>query len=86
MTITYSPSFSRQYKKLSVRIKHSAEKAEQIFRKSLFDPRLDTHKLHGRQKEYWSFSVTRGVRIVFEIIEKDDIRFHRIGNHDDVYE
>jgi len=82
MKIIYSGKFAREYKKLPKAVKIEAEKKEQIFRKNIFDKRLDTHKLHGRLKNFWSFSIGRGHRIIFEFAEKDIVYFHSVGNHD----
>lgn len=81
MRIYYSSKFEREYKKLSKEMKKLAEEKETIFKKNPFDPQLDTHKLHGRLKEYWTFSVNDKYRIIFEFVKKDIIWFHSIGDH-----
>ncbi len=87
MKIIYTSKFEREYRKLSEYIKKEAEEKENIFRKNPFDPKLKTHKLHGRLHEFWSFSVDYKYRIVFEISKKDNktFYFHSISNHD-IYE
>lgn len=67
---------------MPLKIKLKAEGKEKIFRKDPFDPRLRTHKLTGRLKEFWSFSVDHQHRIIFEFVSKDTIWFHSIGTHD----
>ncbi|QQG45643.1 MAG: type II toxin-antitoxin system mRNA interferase toxin, RelE/StbE family [Candidatus Sungiibacteriota bacterium] len=81
MRIYYSSKFEREYRKLPKEIKIVAEEKGVIFRKNPFDPRLDTHKLHGRLKEYWAFSIVDKYRIIFEFAEKDIIWFHSVGDH-----
>lgn len=81
MKIYYSSKFEREYKKLPKKMKKSAEEKEEIFRKNPFDPQLNTHKLHGRLKDYWVFSVNDKYRIIFEFVKKDIIWFHSIGDH-----
>ena len=81
MQIYYSSKFAREYKKLPREIKKLAEVKELIFRKNPFDPKLDTHKLHGRFKEYWAFSIDDKHRIIFEFAKKDTIWFHSVGDH-----
>ena len=81
MRIYYSSKFEREYRKLPKEIKALAEEKENIFRKNPFDSRLDTHKLHGRLKEYWAFSIVDKYRIIFEFAEKDIIWFHSVGDH-----
>jgi addiction module RelE/StbE family toxin len=82
MKIIYSTKFAREYKKLPLKIKKLAEKREQIFRKEPFEPSLKTHKLTGKLKEYYSFSIDYQYRIIFEFAEKDIIWFHSVGTHE----
>ena len=81
MRIYYSSKFEREYIKLSKEIKELAEEKEIIFKKNPFDSRLNTHKLHGRLKEYWAFSIDSQYRIIFEFVKKDKVWFHSIGDH-----
>lgn len=81
MRIYYSSKFEREYKKLPRHIKDLAEEKEKIFRNNPFDSRLDTHKLGGRLKEFWAFSVDQKYRIIFEFAEKDTVWFHSVGDH-----
>lgn len=85
MEIRYSPKFRKQYKKLPREIKARAEKREAIFRKNTFDPRLKTHKLHGSQEGFMSFSVDYSYRIIFEFTDPKTVIFYEIGTHD-IYE
>ena len=81
MKIIYTSKFAREYKKLPKEIQLLAEKKEKIFRKNPFDPILNTHRLHGRFKDFRSFSVDFKYRIVFEFGENEIIYFHSIGDH-----
>ena len=82
MEIIYSSKFRREYKKLPRDLKLAAEEKEQTFRKNPFHSSLDTHKLHGRLREFWSFSIGFKYRIVFELGDKNTIYFHSVGDHD----
>lgn len=82
MQIIHSQKFAREYKKLPREIKIQAEKKEKIFRQNPFDPRLKTHKLSGKLKDFWSFSIGYKYRIIFEFKDKDIVHFHSAGNHD----
>lgn len=82
MDIYYTPNFKRQYKKLPEKIKDLAEVQEKIFVSNPFNPRLETHKLHGRFKDFWSFSIDVKYRIIFEFAEDNKAVFHSVGNHD----
>ena len=82
MRIIYSPKFFRQYKKLPKEIKILAEEKEKVFRKNPFDSVLDTHKLHGRLRDFWSFSIDVRYRIIFEFGDNNDIvYFYFVGDH-----
>lgn len=81
LKIEYSPKFARIYKKLSKQVKYKAEEKEKLFCKNPFSPKLKTHKLTGRLKEYWAFSIDYQYRIIFSFVSKNKVRFHAIGSH-----
>lgn len=58
MIIRFTSKFRKAYKKIPKVVKTKAEEREKIFKENPFDSRLDTHKLHGKYKEYWAFTVT----------------------------
>lgn len=80
MKIFYHPRFRRSYSYLPENIKKKTERRESIFRKNVFDSRLNTHKLHGKLQEIWSFSVDNKFRIIFEFYDSDVV-FLDIGDH-----
>lgn len=83
MKIVYTSKFAREYKKLPLKTKLVAEGCEKMFRNDPFDPKLNTHKLHGKLKEFWSFAIGYDYRIIFEFNKtKKIVYFHLIGNHD----
>jgi len=82
MKIYYSSKFAREYKRLPRRVKTAAEKKETVFRKDPFDKALKTHKLTGKLKEYYSFSIDYQYRIIFEFAGKDTVWFHSVGTHE----
>lgn len=81
MDIEVTDRFTKQYKKLPTVIKKQAQHKEFIFRSNPFDARLDTHKLVGREKECWSFSVNYSYRIKFIFLTKNSVLFLEIGTH-----
>lgn len=81
MKIYLHPQFRSSYQKLDSQIQKKAEKKEMIFRGNPFDPRLKTHKLHGKLKRLWSFSVDKNYRVLF-MFDGQDIIFLDIGDHD----
>ncbi len=86
--IAFSSSFKRAFKR---RIAGNVER-ENIFRTKIesfknnpFEAGLKTHKLSGRLKDYWSFSVEYDLRIIFYFLGKEKVLFVDIGTHKEVY-
>jgi mRNA-degrading endonuclease YafQ of YafQ-DinJ toxin-antitoxin module len=79
--IYYTNKFISSYKKLPELIKVKAEKNEKIFKMNPFDPRLDTHKLSGKLREYWSFSITGKYRIAVKFLGDKEVLFLKAGTH-----
>jgi mRNA-degrading endonuclease RelE of RelBE toxin-antitoxin system len=79
--IKISPLFERHYRKLPKEIKERAKRKEKIFRKNPFDPRLKTHKLHGKEKECWAFWIDYKYRIKFIFLSDEEVLFLDIGPH-----
>ena len=73
MQIYHHPRFKISYQKLPYQLKIKAENRELIFRKNPFDLLLKTHKLHGKLKHQWSFSIDNTYRIIFEFNGSDVI-------------
>ena len=82
MRITVSPRFEKNYKSLPKRIKEKAKEQELVFRKNPFDPRLKTHRLTGREKEAWAFSINYSYRIKFIFLTEDEVLFLDVGTHE----
>jgi mRNA-degrading endonuclease YafQ of YafQ-DinJ toxin-antitoxin module len=78
MKFFYSPKFLRSFTKLPKGIQNEFRLREVIFRKDLFDSRLKTHKLKGKNE--WSFLITHKIRAIF-IFENKTILFVNIGDH-----
>lgn len=83
--IIYSKKFLRAANKLSKDIQDKIELKENIFRNNPFDSRLKTHKLHGKDKKYWAYSITGDYRIKFLFLDDDSILYLHVGTHDEVY-
>lgn len=80
--INYSRRFLKQISKLPSRIFNLAEKKEKIFRENPFDFRLNTHKLHGKEKEAWVFYVTESYRVKFIFLKERIVLFLEVGTYD----
>ena len=88
MEVSFSSSFKRAFKN---RIKGNADLETRFWQKleqfavDPFDPSLKTHKLSGKLKEFWSFSVDSDGRVLFYFTEEEKAVFVDIGSHDEVY-
>lgn len=82
MQVYYSSKFAKEYKRLPHKLKLLAEEKEKLFRKTPHNPQLKTHKLTGKLKEYWAFSIDYQYRIIFEFRDKNVVWFHSVGTHE----
>jgi len=82
MQIIYTSEFKRGFKKIEGAMQSEALAKEVIFRKDPFDSRLKTHKLYGKLKGCFAFSISYSSRIIFEFSKnKDTAYFYSIGDH-----
>lgn len=89
MEISFSSTFKKAFAK---RIENTTSEDEFWIRIEIFiddpsNPKLKTHKLSGRLKGLWSFSIEQNLRVVF-YFTKDKPRkaiFVDIGTHNQVY-
>ena len=79
--IIHTARFLKSFKRLPKSIQEKAFGRDIIFRKNPFDPRLDTHKLHGRFKDYWAYSVDYHCRVIFIFSEPKIVSYYDIGFH-----
>ena len=82
MDIYLSPSFEKKYIKLPQSIKEKTKKKEIAFRDHPFNPSLKTHRLHGKEKEAWAFSIDYAYRIKFIFLAENKVLFLDIGTHE----
>lgn len=81
MVIRFKPSFVREFKRLPADLQDEALERIEQFKDLNNHQKLKVHKLQGKLKNYYSFSVTYSHRIVFEYEEKDIVTFLAIGDH-----
>ncbi len=89
MEVSFSESFKKAFSK---RIKYSEIEPEfwirlELFVNDPFDEKLKTHKLSGKLKDMWSFSIGYNLRVVFYFTKDKPKKtvFVDIGSHDEVY-
>lgn len=87
MRIVYHKVFEKHFKE---RIAPNRKLQERFYQRlSLLienpqDPILRRHRLKGKDKFYWSFSVTGDIRVIYRI-EEDSLFLYDIGSHVQVY-
>ena len=79
--IRYSSHFARALKTIPKQHLYLLEEREAVFRDNCFDARLKTHKLQGKLKRFWSFSLTHQHRVLFEFLDDQVVAFVDVGNH-----
>lgn len=86
--VSFDDSFKRTFKKRIKENKNLENKFKmglEIFINNPFDSRLKTHKLSGKLKDLWSFTIEYDQRVIFYFTEDDKAVFIDIGNHNQVY-
>ncbi|MBI4114528.1 MAG: type II toxin-antitoxin system RelE/ParE family toxin [Candidatus Niyogibacteria bacterium] len=78
--IYYHPQFWKSFERLPQDVREKAKKRINVFKEDPFSSSLDTHKLHGKLKEQWSFRVKGQWRVLF-IFDNPDVIFLDIGPH-----
>ena len=83
MTIYVYARYRRSFSRLGPQLQRLAKQRISLFRQQPFDPKLDTHRLHGKLASQWSFSVDSRYRILFEYLDKkkSELVFLDIGDH-----
>ncbi len=89
MEVSFSSSFKKAFTK---RMKNTISGTEfwkrlEIFTQEPFNPKLKTHKLSGKLKGLWSFSIEQNLRVVFYFTKDKPPKavFVDIGSHNEVY-
>ena len=74
--------FLRQYGRLPRGLQEEVREKIALFRSDQHHPFLKTHKLKGRLRGRWSFSVNYSYRIVFRFEGKGAAVLLAVGDHD----
>lgn len=85
MEIGVTSHFAKRAKRLSLKERRLLDLKTEIFCTNFQDPRLKTHRLKGRLKEYLAFSLTHSKRVKFIFLEENKALFIDVGSHDEVY-
>ena len=88
LKISWDPGFKRIYKKKIKRddqLKKEFWESMELFEKDPFQSRLKTHKLSGKLKGLWAFSINYDLRVVFRFLTQNEVLLVDIGTHDEIY-
>ncbi len=88
INIIWDRGFKKIYKKKvknDDELKNKFWDAVELFSKNPFDPRLRTHKLTGKLKGLWAFSVAYDCRVIFKFMDSDNVLLIDVGGHKEVY-
>jgi len=88
MIILFHPNFKKAYRKRFGGNKKLIERFDErmaIFTANSTEPILHNHHLTGSMREFWSFSVTGDVRVIYRKLTEDKMEFFDIGSHNQVY-
>ena len=86
--VSYSTSFKRSFKRKIVAGSERETRLRSkiaLFMNDPFDSALKTHKLSGRLKGYWSFSLEYDLRVIFYFEDAETAVFVDLGTHKEVY-
>lgn len=82
MKIALTSQFRRMFKKLEDSLQLEALEKISFLEADINLEQLHIHKLKGRLKDRYSFSVNYKTRIVFCYLSKDEVALLAIGSHD----
>lgn len=77
----YNPRFKKSVKNFSQKDKEKIIEKINLFLVDPYSPGLETHKLSGKLKDFWSFSISYQLRILFRFSKDNIVEFIDIGGH-----
>jgi addiction module RelE/StbE family toxin len=81
MKVKFYPRFIKQLNRLPLDLQEEVLTKIDLFIENPYNSSLKSHKLQGRLKEFWSFSVNYSHRILYKIKDSEAV-FAEIGTHD----
>ncbi len=82
LEIRYTPEFVRTYSKLERDLQLEIKSKIELFKNTNNHRSLKVHKLHGRLKNRFSFSINYKFRVIFEYIKNKTVALVTVGSHD----
>ena len=84
-SIEFSSLFIKKYRNLETFLQDEVDEKVELLKHKKNHERLRVHKLGGRLKGIYSFSVSYKIRVTFSLAKRTVILLERIGTHDEVY-
>jgi len=85
MTIQYTSTFKKQYKRLSQRFQSQFDERLRLFLADPTNPQLRVHPLIGKYSGYWSMNVNGDLRALYFKRGEEIVIFALIGTHSKLY-
>ncbi len=85
MTIRYSKTFKKQYKKLSPALQQKAKDRILLWARNPNHPSLRLHQLSGKLRRFYSINITGDIRAIYEIVGTEVYICQFIGTHSQLY-
>ena len=82
LKVYYKPTFVRQLNKLPLRLQDEVFVKIELFKDLKNHKALNVHKLKGRMKGFYGFSVDFRNRVIFEYVTDDEVALLAVGDHD----
>ena len=82
LSVAVTPQFKRMFRKLESSLQTEALEKITLFTDPQNHQQLKVHKLKGRLRGRYSFSVNYKIRIVFTYESKESVILIAIGDHD----
>ena len=79
--VRYTSKFAKVLRKMPLFVQGAFVAREQFVRENIFYPLLGTHKLGGKYKMFWAFTVVGQYRVMFAFLRDDAVVFVNIGTH-----
>ncbi|HMO77624.1 MAG TPA: type II toxin-antitoxin system mRNA interferase toxin, RelE/StbE family [Candidatus Paceibacterota bacterium] len=82
MDVAITPQFKRMFKKLEPDLKRETLEKIEHFKLNPKQDQLRAHKLKGRLKDRYSFSVNYQIRIIYCYLSSSEVALLAIGGHE----
>ncbi len=85
MKIEYSKTFTKQYAKLTPKLRLQFKNLQRLWLNDPYNPQLHLHMLTGEYAGLYSINITGDIRALYEKIGTGYILFGFIGRHSQLY-